>query len=35
MKIYVVAIETLMLKGRHDEIQFTTKIKGFFNFTPP
>jgi hypothetical protein len=33
--MYVAAVEALRKKERQDETQFTTKIDGFLNFTPP
>jgi hypothetical protein len=35
VKIYVVAVEALRKKERHDETQFTSKIDGFLSFNPP
>ncbi len=32
VKIYVVAVEALIKKERHDETQFTSKIDGFLSF---
>jgi hypothetical protein len=35
MKIYVIAKEAFRKKERHDEIQFITKIDGFFSTPRP
>jgi hypothetical protein len=36
VKIYVAAaVKALKKKERQDETQFTTKIDGFLNFSPP
>jgi hypothetical protein len=35
VQYFVAAVEALSKKERRREIQFTTKIDGFPNFTPP
>jgi hypothetical protein len=35
MRIYVMIVEVLTKKERHNKTQFTTKIDGRLSFTPP